>query len=177
MSEEQQPRQSGEFVIRNHAMPPVKMDASDWPRSEGPRTAGDFVVKNHALPPMELSMPAAESVFLELSFEVTKNVPPETARKWLEFLIERLDCLEKALGGTGIACQKNGLESREKTTTIALRANESLGAKERFKQIIQNINKSMMQHIDSKCSLAKVYHITFGGQREDDFEVKPSSAP
>ena len=72
MSEEKAPRPSGQLVSKNHALPPVRVDASQWPREPGPRTIGEFVSVNHALPPVTVKgIRTAVSIY-----EVQWNVSP-----------------------------------------------------------------------------------------------------
>ncbi|MBI3822832.1 MAG: hypothetical protein HY289_09160 [Planctomycetes bacterium] len=176
MSEEKKPRQSGEFVIRNHALPPVKIDASGWPRSEGPRTSGDFVIKNHALPPVKVNMIVPEQVFLELHLMLAAQKQPESMASRIASFVDRLDALEQNLGGSGIVWLQERSSSKNGDLTIIVTANDASGAADRFKRLAKDIPGAIGPYLAASAVVAKVYRVTPGGERQDEFEIKQPGA-
>jgi hypothetical protein len=72
-------RHCGDLVSANHALPPVRIDASEWPREAGPRTAGVFVGASHALAGVKVNMLLREKVLLDLTLTLSDTDQAESA--------------------------------------------------------------------------------------------------
>lgn len=90
-------RRRGEFVAANHALPPVHVDASGWPREAGPRKSGDLVSANHALPPVPIGIHNAATPSTPLKIFCCYS---HQDREFREYITDFVATERKGLGTT-----------------------------------------------------------------------------
>lgn len=172
MSENKKPRTSGKLINANHALPPVHVDCSDRPRSEGSRSSGMLVNPNHALPSVKVSTQVPEQVFLELRLTLAEDADVSLVFIRVACLIERLDTMEKSLGGAGIEWKKDFSDGQNGQLVLVLAAKDGLDARERFKRLADEINRSIGMYLGAAKAIVTVYSLKPNGQRECDYAIK-----
>jgi hypothetical protein len=140
-----EPGPTGRFVKKSIVHPAIEVDCSTWGADAAgtPWTTGRFVKRSQVHPAVAVdcsAWPETPTLCLELTLQPGPAVDPVQLGLGLFDVLNAVNKLERALGGTGLT--KVAGQQSNGTVTLILAPEQQAGAADRILQICEQLNRA-----------------------------------